>query len=64
MNTMQTISGNSLISDAIFSGSPAQTNYLWKNLVVEKRISINWIDTLYRHSPLYAFWTVLSSPMN
>ena len=64
MNTIKTISGNSVISAAVFSGSPAQTSYVWKNLVIEKRISINWIDTLYRHNPLHAFWTVLSSPMN
>lgn len=64
MNNIQTISGNQFVAGTTFSDSPAKTSYLWKNLVIEKRISISWIDTFYKYSPLRAFWTVLSSPIN
>lgn len=66
MNQVKTITGNLLIPVAhenIFVGSQVRTNYLWKNLITEKRASFNLIDKLYKASPLYAFWNVLSSPV-
>ena len=62
MNTAQAISGNSFAAGSLFSESPVRTNYLWKNLVIEKRISLNWLGKMYEGSVLDAFWTVLSSP--
>jgi hypothetical protein len=38
-----------------------QNIHLWENLVIEKRISINWLEKLYKNSFLYAFWSVFSS---
>jgi len=64
MNTAQAISGNAFVADRLFTGSSMRTNYLWKNLVTEKRMSINWLGKLYNGSILDSFWTVLSSSVN
>jgi hypothetical protein len=64
MNTIQAISSNSFISDKLFLASPMRTDYVWKNLIIERRISINWVDKLFKGSILYAFWSVLSSPVS
>lgn len=64
INTTQAISGNSFAAGRLFSESPVRANYLWKNLITEKRISLNWLDKMYKGSVLDAFWTVLSSPIS
>ena len=64
MNTAQVISGNSFISDRLFTGSSVRNNYLWKNLVIERRISINWLGRLFKGSVFDAFWSVVSSPVS
>lgn len=63
MSTIQTISSEALLSDRIFLGSSVRTNYLWKNLIIEKRVSSNFIHKLYKNSLVHAFWSVLSSPV-
>jgi len=62
MNTIQAISGNPFVSDKLFFGPSVRTNYLWKNLIVEKRISMSRLYKLTRHILLYDFWSVLPSP--
>ena len=64
MNTTQATSANSLKSSALFSVSTTRSDYFWKNLVIEKRISVNWLYKLYKGSLLYSFWSVFSSPVN
>jgi len=64
MNTIQLNPKDSFISDKLFIDSPLNTSFLWKNLIIERRISINWIDKLYKGSVLYAFWSVLSASAN
>lgn len=64
MNTMQVISRESFISGNLFAGSTARKNYLWKNLIIEKRISVNWLYKMYKNSFFHDFWSVLSSPIN
>ena len=48
----------------MFSGSSALNDFLWKNIIIEKRISLSRLDKLYKKSPLHDFWSVLSSPVN
>lgn len=64
MNTIQAIPGNAFMSGNLFSGSPVRTGYLWKNLIVENRISFGWLHKLYKGSVLDAFGTVLTSPVS
>jgi hypothetical protein len=40
------------------------TNYMWKNMIVEKRDRTNWLYRLYKDSPLHDIWLVLTSPVN
>jgi hypothetical protein len=63
MNNIETITRNEFTGVKLFSGSPARVNYLWKNLIIEKNISLSWVDKLYKESILHAFWFVLSSPV-
>ncbi len=62
MNTIQTIPRSSIKSNMLFSDSTIRTDYFWNNLVIEKRISVNWLYKLYKGSLLYNFWSVISSP--
>jgi hypothetical protein len=48
MNTAQSISRESFTLDNLFFESPIRTGYLWKNLIIEERISMNWIHKLRR----------------
>jgi hypothetical protein len=64
MNNIQVISKNSVVSDGLFIDSPFRTGYLWKNLVIEKRISISWLYKLYKGTILGSFGQVISSPTN
>lgn len=63
MITIQTIPGNKAMSNDLFAGSPIRINYLWKSLIIEKRISFGWLRKLYKGSTLDAFGQVLSSPL-
>ncbi len=63
MNTIQAVFGTSIESDASFSGSAINTDYLKKNLVIGKENSINWLNKQYKKSLFYDFWLVLSSPV-
>lgn len=63
MNTIQAISRDLILPDKLFLGSPIRTSYLWENLIIEKRISINWLNKLYKGSTLHDFWLLLSSPV-
>lgn len=64
MNNVQTIPGKGFSSNNLFVGSSTQTSYIWKNLVIEKRISMNWAHKLFKDSIFYAFLTVWASPVN
>ena len=64
INTIQTIPGKSLTSENLFTGSSLHNYLLWGNLIVEKRISVNWLFKLYRKSFPHDFWSVLSSATN
>jgi hypothetical protein len=61
MNTIQISQGSAISSDGIFRESSVWNKLLWKNLVIEKKISVNWIYKIFKHSLLYDFWTVWSS---
>lgn len=50
--------------DALPLGSPMPKSYMWNNLIVEKRISVNWIGKLFIGGILDDFLTVLSSPVH
>jgi len=65
MNNIQTLSGNGLVSEKVFYKSPAlnKNKYLWGNLIIEKSISINWLNKLYKGSVADSFWSVLTSPI-
>lgn len=39
-------------------------NYMWKNMIVEKRDRTNWLYRLYKDSPLHDIWLVLTSPVS
>jgi len=63
MNAIQVISKESFVPDSLFMGSPFRTGYLWKNIVIEKRISTNWAYRMYKGSIFDSFWSVLISPV-
>jgi hypothetical protein len=64
MNNIQVISKDAVFSEGLFIESPFRTGYLWKNLVIEKRISMSWAYKLYKGTILDAFGLVLFSPVN
>lgn len=64
MNNIQVVEKNSFMPGKLFFGSPAGTNYVWKNIVIEKSISMNWAYKLYKGSIVDAFWSVFVSPTN
>lgn len=64
MNTIQISPNSSVMPGNLFFGPPARTGYIWKNLVIEKRISMNWAHKLFKGSIFHAFWTVWSSPVS
>lgn len=63
MNTEQINTENLQVSGNPFYGSRGQTDYMWGNLVNERRASSSWIRRSYKGSIFYAFWSVLSSPV-
>jgi hypothetical protein len=52
------------IQSELFSGSGLPKNYFWKNMAIEKRSSTNWLQRLYKESPVKDFWSVLTSRIN
>lgn len=64
MNNIHVTSGEVFSSSNLLIGSPAQTSYQRKNLIIEKPASIGWVSELYKGSVLHSFWTVLTSPMD
>jgi len=40
---------------------PAQADRQWKYLVIEKRLSTNWISKLLKGSLINSFWSVFTS---
>ena len=64
INTMQSISTHAAHPDRLFAGLPVPTNYMWDNVIIEKRTSVNWLHKLYAGSILDEVWTVLSSPVH
>jgi hypothetical protein len=64
MNITQTTAKNSLMSESYFSGTLAPTDYLWKNITIEKSVSKNLLYRMYKGSLLEAFWLVFTSPVN
>jgi hypothetical protein len=49
------------IPNKLFVGSALPASFFWKNIVIEKRVSTNWIQRLYKESIVHDFWTVLTS---
>jgi len=43
--------------------SPALKEYAWRNLIIEKRVSVNRLGKYFNKGVLGAFWSVLSSPV-
>ena len=64
MITTPVISKNSFLPDTFSFGSPARTSLSWNNLIIEKRISMNWLHRLYEGSIFQDCWLVLSSKAN
>lgn len=64
MNKAKDITNEPFKPNKLFLDSPSYTRYLWKNLIIEKRISVNWVDKLFKGSIVDSFWTVLSSPVS
>jgi hypothetical protein len=64
MNAAQITSNELAIPRGLFSGSQTRTEYLWKNIVIEKRTSVGWLKKEVKDSVFYSFWLVLSSPVN
>lgn len=62
MNTVRVTSNNFPSIKSLF-GSAVGKSYVWNNLIIEKRISMNWAYKLFKHSILYDFWSVLFSPV-
>lgn len=52
------------MSESYFSGSLAPTDYLWRNIAIEKSKSKNLLYKMYKGSFLEAFWLVFTSPLN
>jgi hypothetical protein len=55
---------NVLFSDRILTGSQEKSNYLWNNLVIEKRNATSVFNRFYKGSLVDAFWTVFSSKLS
>lgn len=64
MNATQTILKDSFTANKLFIESPMLSSWLWENLIIEKRISMNWIVKIYKGSFLYDFWLLATSPIN
>lgn len=64
MNNIQVISNEPFVSNQVFLQTPVRANFLWKNLIIEKRTSIGRKNKFYKGGVLHAFWQVLSSPVS
>ncbi|MBI4089241.1 MAG: hypothetical protein HY424_00880 [Candidatus Levybacteria bacterium] len=62
MNPTQTKTKTSL-SVNFFLGSSLGNDYVWENLIIERRIKVGWLYKLYKGSILESFWKLLSSPV-
>ena len=61
MNTITLPPSKVIIPNGLFYGSSERTKYLWKNLIIEKRISTSLLSRIFKGTVLGAFWVVLSS---
>lgn len=52
------------VSNKLFFGSILPASYFRRNLIVEKRSSINWLKWFYKESLVKDLWTVLTSRVN
>lgn len=64
MNNTQSIPSGTISQNDAFIGFTPKTSYQWNNLIIEKQVSINWLDELYKESIFYGFWKVLTSPVS
>ena len=64
MSKIQIVSRHTFTANNLFFGSPVRSSYMWENLIIEKRISMNWAYKFYKGSILNDFWSVLSSPLS
>jgi hypothetical protein len=55
---------NELPENAIVFDTSAQTDYLWDNLIIEKRVSLNWLAKIIKVSWLGSLWLLMSSPVS
>jgi len=52
------------ISDKIYLGSVLPASYFRKNLIIEKRSSVNWLKWLYKESLIKDLLMLLTSRLN
>ena len=64
MNTTEKNIISSLDSFDIYFGEGEAKSYVWENLIIEKRIPVNWVYRLYKGSIFEKIWLVLSSPVD
>lgn len=64
MNNLKANINSPAVSSGLYTGSYEMTNYLYRNLTIEKKISLNWLSKLYKDSFFRDFWLLLSSPVD
>lgn len=64
MKDNQVISTNVDNSGRLYFGSSTDKSYMWNNLIIEKRISLNWLHRLYEDSIFHDFVLIFSSPVH
>ena len=63
MNTIPVNYKSSYESKNNFLQSGLDSGYLMNNLIIEKKVSLNWLYKLYRNSILYDFILLFTSPV-
>ncbi len=64
MKPIQSISINPFIKGNTILEINENTDYLWENLIIEKRKSSNQIRRFFKGIILEGLWLLLSSPVN
>ncbi len=64
MKDTQTITTDSAHSERLYFGSPVTTGYTWNNVIIEKRVSLNWLYKLYKDSIFHDFVLIFFSPVH
>jgi hypothetical protein len=64
MKTFQNISTNSLSSEELFIRSPIFADYVWNNIITNRRVSMGWLYKLYKNSMVHDVFLLLTSPIS